>query len=51
MYGIDFVKINDPQTARDYNILHTPALVYFRKKEPIVYDGKFFCLNSNHTSI
>ncbi|XP_045120691.1 uncharacterized protein LOC123510033 isoform X10 [Portunus trituberculatus] len=39
MYGIDFVKINDPDAAHRFNILHTPALVYFRKKVPLVYDG------------
>ncbi|KAK8738956.1 hypothetical protein OTU49_003758 [Cherax quadricarinatus] len=39
MFGIDFVKINDPEAAQRFNILHTPALVYFRKKTPLVYDG------------
>ncbi|KAG7154498.1 disulfide-isomerase-like 2 [Homarus americanus] len=39
MFGIDFVKINDPDAAHRFNILHTPALVYFRKKMPLVYDG------------
>ncbi|XP_076048874.1 hulk isoform X3 [Oratosquilla oratoria] len=39
MFGIDFVKINDPEAAHRFNILHTPALVYFRKKIPLVYDG------------
>ncbi|KAK7069268.1 hypothetical protein SK128_025944 [Halocaridina rubra] len=39
MFGIDFVKINDPDAAIRFNILHTPALVYFRKKTPLVYDG------------
>ncbi|XP_064114219.1 uncharacterized protein LOC135220720 isoform X11 [Macrobrachium nipponense] len=39
MFGIDFVKINDPDAALRFNILHTPALVYFRKKTPLVYDG------------
>lgn len=38
--GIDFVKINDPDAAHRFNILHTPALVYFRKKVPLVYDGE-----------
>lgn len=39
MFGIDFVKINDPDAAQRFNIIHTPALVYFRKKTPLVYDG------------
>ncbi|XP_018017937.1 uncharacterized protein LOC108674456 isoform X2 [Hyalella azteca] len=38
-FGIDFVKINDPEAAQRFNVLHTPALVYFRKKIPLVYDG------------
>merc|ERR1711915_515441 len=37
-YGIDFVKNNDPHAARQYNIYNTPALVYFRRMSPIVYD-------------
>ncbi|XP_050711800.1 uncharacterized protein LOC126995938 isoform X2 [Eriocheir sinensis] len=39
MFGIDFVKINDPDAAHRFNIIQTPALVYFRKKVPLVYDG------------
>merc|ERR1712107_381669 len=38
-YGIDFVKNSDPQAARQYNIYNTPALVYFRRMSPVVYDG------------
>ena len=38
-YGIDFVKNNDPHAARQYNIYNTPALVYFRRMSPIVFDG------------
>jgi len=38
-YGIDFVKNNDPHAARQYNIYNTPALVYFRRMSPVVYDG------------
>merc|ERR1712088_1209915 len=39
IYGIDFVKNNDPHAAKQYSIYNTPALVYFRKMTPIVYDG------------
>ncbi|GAB6029507.1 protein disulfide-isomerase precursor [Chamberlinius hualienensis] len=39
VYGIDFVKINDPETAREYNVLNFPSLVFFRKREPVIYDG------------
>ena len=38
-FGIDFVKNNDPHAARQYNIYNTPALVYFRRMSPVVYDG------------
>ena len=37
--GIDFVKINDDETAKKYGIIHPPALIYFRKRTPMVYDG------------
>ena len=39
MYGIDFVKINDEEAANKYGILNLPALVYFRKRTPLVYEG------------
>jgi hypothetical protein len=39
VFGIDFVKITDPATAKDYNVYHSPALVYFRKKMPVMFDG------------
>ncbi|EFX69653.1 hypothetical protein DAPPUDRAFT_202746 [Daphnia pulex] len=38
-FGIDFVKINDEETAKKFGIVHTPALVYFRKRTPMIYDG------------
>ena len=38
--GIDFVKINDAEAAQRFNVMSTPSLVYFRKRLPIVYDGK-----------
>ena len=38
-FGIDFVKNNDAHAARQYNIYNTPALVYFRRMSPVVYDG------------
>jgi hypothetical protein len=41
MFGIDFVKINDAEAAKEYGIVNLPALVYFRKKLPLVYDGQF----------
>ena len=38
--GIDFVKINDDEAAKKYGVVHVPALVYFRKRVPLIYDGK-----------
>ena len=37
-YGIDFVKVNDPQAASKWRVHHVPALGYFRKKVPVFYD-------------
>ena len=40
MYGIDFVKSDDEHTAKTVGgVFSTPALVYFRKGLPLVYDG------------
>ena len=40
LYGIDFVKSGDEHLARSLaGVYTTPALVYFRKKQPLVYDG------------
>ncbi|CAL4119597.1 unnamed protein product, partial [Meganyctiphanes norvegica] len=37
--GIAFVKINDPDLADEYSLGSLPALVYYRKRIPVVYDG------------
>ncbi|XP_039290477.1 uncharacterized protein LOC111055351 isoform X2 [Nilaparvata lugens] len=42
LYGIDMVKISDPEAATKYNIINTPSLVYFRKRVPLLYDGDLF---------
>ncbi|XP_054267310.1 uncharacterized protein LOC128989443 [Macrosteles quadrilineatus] len=39
LYGIDMVKISDPEASARYNIIHTPSLIYFRKRVPLAYDG------------
>ena len=39
LYGIDFVKSDDAGTAKRYHIYNTPALVYFRKQNPVTYEG------------
>lgn len=38
-FGIDMVKISDEEVAAKYNVPNTPALVYFRKRVPLVFDG------------
>jgi len=42
MYGIDFVKINDDEAAKKFGVVHVPALVYFRKRVPLIFDGDLF---------
>lgn len=53
--GIDFVKINDEETAKKFGIVNTPALVYFRKRTPMIYDGRsslfFFIWSISPTSV
>ena len=39
LYGIDFVKNEDPSTAKHYHIYNTPALVYFRRQNPVTFEG------------
>jgi len=38
------VKIDQPGAAEKYNIVNSPSLVYFRKKVPLLYDGKCSCI-------
>ncbi|XP_044009391.1 uncharacterized protein LOC122853163 isoform X2 [Aphidius gifuensis] len=38
-HGIQFVKINDKNTAREFGIDQVPAIVYFEHQIPSVYDG------------
>lgn len=40
LFGIDMVKISDPDVASKYNIISLPSLVYFRKRVPEIFDGK-----------
>lgn len=37
--GIQFVKIDDAAAAKEFGIDSIPALVYFEKEIPNVYDG------------
>ena len=38
-YGIDIVRINSAKSAKTFHIYNPPALVYFRKKNAVLYDG------------
>lgn len=38
--GIAFVKINDAELADEYSLGALPALVYYRRRIPVVYDGE-----------
>lgn len=35
------VKISDSEAAHKYNIINAPSLVYFRKRVPLIYDGRY----------
>lgn len=39
LFGIDFVKINSADAAAEHGLHSLPALLYFRKKTPMIYDG------------
>ncbi|XP_044757511.1 uncharacterized protein LOC123315746 isoform X1 [Coccinella septempunctata] len=39
LFGIDFVKICSAKAAAEQGLHTLPALMYFRKKTPMVYDG------------
>lgn len=38
-HGIQFVKIDDERTSRGYGIDSIPAIVYFEKQIPNIYNG------------
>ncbi|KOC69939.1 Putative protein disulfide-isomerase C1F5.02 [Habropoda laboriosa] len=38
-HGIQFVKIDDEKAAKDFGINSVPAIVYFEKQIPNLYDG------------
>jgi len=39
--GMHFVKIDDDEMAKEYGIDDTPALLYFEKRIPSIYEGSF----------
>lgn len=38
--GIGFVKIHDAALAEEYNLGSLPALVYYRRQIPILFEGE-----------
>lgn len=39
--GIDFVKIDDQQLAKEYGVFALPALLFVKKNsDPVIYAGK-----------
>ena len=40
--GINFVKIDDKQMAKEFGVFALPAVVFFKmgSKEPVIYAGK-----------
>ena len=40
-YGIQMVKLQDPQLAKRYGIKTFPSMVYFRNGNPLTFDGNF----------
>ena len=37
--GIAFVKISNPEEAKEYGIDHVPSLIYFENGIPSIYEG------------
>ena len=44
-FGIDLVKVSDPEALKVFNVKKVPALAFFRKQKALFYDGwSFFYL-------
>lgn len=41
--GINFVKIDDKQMAKEYGVFALPAVLFFKagSKDPVIYAGKY----------
>jgi hypothetical protein len=48
--GIDFVKIDNKQMAKELGVFALPAVVFFKmgSKEPVIYAGGTFHIISFH---
>lgn len=52
--GINFVKIDDKQMAKEYGVFALPAVLFFKmgSKDPVIYAGNFlFVLITYKTTI
>lgn len=47
--GINFVKIDDRQMAKDFGVFALPAVLFFKlgSKDPVIYAGKFLTARQN----
>lgn len=45
--GINFVKIDDRQMAKEFGVFALPAVLFFKmgSKDPVIYAGKNFASN------
>ena len=41
-FGIDLVKVSDPEALKVFNVKKVPALAFFRKQKALFYDGWSF---------
>lgn len=41
-YGIDMVKVVDGDTAAEFGIMSTPAMIYFRRGTALMFEGDLF---------
>ena len=44
--GIALVKVSDKPLALEFGLESLPALLYYRNKVPLLYDGKFSFFNA-----
>lgn len=50
--GIGFVKIHDEAFADEYNLGTLPALVYYRRQIPILFEGSLYdCLKLSQNTV
>ncbi|XP_014672817.1 PREDICTED: uncharacterized protein LOC106813241 [Priapulus caudatus] len=40
-YGIEMIKINNIEVAAEHGVTTFPTLIFWRREDPILYEGKF----------